>query len=186
VKIEGSYALQAPRDRGFALLVDEDVLRRCIPGCRRLVRESDETFAATLEVGIGSVQGTYEGTVKLSEMVPPERLELIVEGKGNLGFVRGKGTLRLEETKQEAGRTLTTIFYRGDLQIGGAIAGVGQRMFQSAAKMTAGQFFAAIEAEAKAAESSVATPVKHGFLRNFFRWLRSMLRNIFRRPARNA
>ncbi len=184
MNIEGTYAIQAPRDRVFALLEDEQVLRRCVPGCRRLVREGNDRFAATLDIGLGSVQGTYEGTVTLSGKVPPERLEMTVDGKGNLGFVRGRGTLTLEAAAEQ-GSSFTRIVYRGDLQIGGPVAGVGQRMFQGAAKMTAGQFFAAIEAEAKAAEGEAPTPVKHGLVRNFFRWLRSILRNLFR-PARSA
>ncbi len=47
MKIEGNYTIHASRDRVFALLVSEDVLRRCVPGCRRLVREGDDRFAAT-------------------------------------------------------------------------------------------------------------------------------------------
>lgn len=184
MKIDGAYTAQGTRERVFALLVDEEVIRRCIPGCRRLVREGEDRFAATLDVGLGSVQGTYEGTVSFSQKVPPERLEMIVDGKGKLGFVRGKASLQLAPAQNPPQSTLIT--YQGDVQIGGTIPGVGQRMIQGAAKMMAGQFFAAIEAEAKAAESESAVAVKHGRLRNFFRWLRSIFRDIFRPPARTA
>jgi carbon monoxide dehydrogenase subunit G len=185
VKIEGTYAIPAKRETIFALLVDENVLRRCVPGVQRLVRESENRFAATLDVGLGAVQGTYEGTVTLSERVPPERLEITVDGKGKLGFVQGKGLLRLE-TVMEAGSPLTRITYQGDVQVGGSVAAVGQRMIQAAAKMMIGQFFAAIEGEAKAAQSEKRAPVKHGPVRNFLRWLRSIIRDLFRRQARSA
>jgi carbon monoxide dehydrogenase subunit G len=183
VKIEGTYTTQGTRERVFALLVDEEVVCRCIPGCRRLVREGGDRFSATLDVSLGSVQGTYEGTVSFSRKLPPELLEMAIDGKGKLGFVRGTASLQL--AAPDSAPQTTLISYKGDLQIGGTIAGVGQRMLQGAAKMMAGQFFAAIEAEAKAAETESAT-VKHGPLRNFFRWLRSILRGLFRRPARTA
>ncbi len=184
MKIEGKYTTQGTRERVFALLLDEDMLRRCVPGCRRLVREGDDRFAVTLDVGLGSVQGTYEGTVSFRQKVPPERLEMIIDGKGKLGFVRGTASLQLGPGDNAIQSTLIT--YQAEVQIGGTIAGVGQRMIQGAAKMMAGQFFAAIEAEAKAAATESAVAVKHGRLRNLLRWLRSILRNLFRRPARTA
>jgi len=54
---------------------------------------------------------------------------------------------------------------------------VGQRMVQSTAKMMAGQFFAAIVAEAiailKAEEGGQYTPPKQGFIRNAVRQIRN-------------
>ncbi len=183
MKIEGTYASQGPRDRIFALLVDEEVLRRCIPGCRRLIRDGEDRFSVALDVGLGSVEGVYEGTVSLSQRAPPERLEMVVEGKGKLGFVRGKASLQLTPTAHN-GLQSTLIAYQGEVQIGGTIASVGQRMLQGAAKLMAGQFFAALEAEVRAAESASASPVQHGRWRNLVRWLRSVIRTIFRRPPR--
>jgi uncharacterized protein len=183
VRIEGKYTVDAPPDRVFPLLVDEAVLRRCIPGCRRLVRESEDRFGVSLDVGLGAVQGTYEGTVTLSQKVPPERLEMIVEGQGKLGFVRGKAWLQLAPAHNGSESTLIT--YQADVQVGGTIAGVGQRMIQGTAKMMAGQFLAAFEAEAKAAQSAQPISVKHGRVRNFLRWLRSIIRDLLQRRAPN-
>jgi len=108
-----------------------------------------------------------------------------VDGQGKLGFVRGKGFLRLE-AEESSGAPSTRLVYQGEVQIGGTLAGVGQRMIQAASKVMVGQFFAAIEAEAKAAQSTSAMPVRHGPLRNLLRWLRSILRGLFHRPARSA
>ena len=185
MKIEGTQTIQADRPRIFALLVDQDVLRRCIPGAQRLTRQADDRFALTLDVGFGSVRGTYEGKVSLTERSPPERIQIEVDGQGKLGFVRGRGLLRLEAL--EAGRApWTRLVYQGEVQIGGTLAGVGQRMIQAASKVMLGQFFAGIEAEAKAAQRASAMPVKYGPLRNLLRWLKSILRGLFQRPASGA
>lgn len=150
MKLAGSYTLPGPRARIFAMLIDEGVLARCVPGVKRLVRERENYYTVTLDVGLGPVQGTYEGSVTLSELVPPERVVMLVEGKGKLGFVRGKGSLVLG-ANAEGGEESTRVDYDGDVQIGGSLASVGQRMIQSASKMMAGQFFAALGAEAAAA-----------------------------------
>ncbi len=90
------------------------------------------------------VKGTFKGNVKLEEMRPPEHYRLVVDGKGAPGFVKGTGDFDLEE---KDGATL--IRYAGEMQVGGTIAGIGQRMIQGAAKMMAARFFVALEAEAK-------------------------------------
>jgi len=185
VKIEGTYASHGPRDRIFALLVDEEVLRRCVPGCRSLTKQGEDRFSVALDVGLGSVAGSYEGTVSLSQKAPPERLEIAVDGKGKLGFVRGKASLQLTPAPHD-GLQSTLIAYHGEVQIGGTIASVGQRVLQGTAKMMAGQFFAAVEAEAVAAESASAAPVQHGRWRDFLRWLHSLLRSVFRRRTPTA
>jgi uncharacterized protein len=96
-----------------------------------------------MKAGVGMVKGTFKGNVKLAEMRPPEHYRLEVDGKGGPGFVKGTGDFDLEE---QDGATL--IRYAGEMQVGGTIAGIGQRMIQGAARMMASRFFTALEAEA--------------------------------------
>src|SRR4029077_3131803 len=126
------------------LLTDPEVLRRCIPGCESLEKTDEDTYAATMKAGVGMVKGTFKGNVKLAEMRPPEHYRLEVDGKGGPGFVKGTGDFDLEE-KDDA----TLIKYAGEMQVGGTIAAIGQRMIQGAAKMMAARFFTALEAEAQ-------------------------------------
>jgi carbon monoxide dehydrogenase subunit G len=146
MKIESTQELHAPRDRVYSALTDPEVLRRCIPGCESLEKTAEDAYAATLKAGIGSIKGTFKGEVRLEDMRPPEHYRIVVEGKGAIGFAKGSADFDLEE-KDGA----TVITYSGELQIGGTIAGVGQRMIQGAAKMMASRFFVALEAEVKAA-----------------------------------
>lgn len=146
MRIEGTHELNAPRDRVYAALVDPEVLRRCIPGCESLEKTDENTYATTLKAGVGPIKGIFKGVVRLEDMRPPEHYRIVVEGKGGPGFAKGSGDFDLQEL---AGKTV--IKYVGDLQVGGTIAGIGQRMIQGAAKMMAAQFFTRLEAEAKKA-----------------------------------
>ena len=85
-------------------------------------------------------------------MHPPEHYRIVVEGKGAVGFAKGSADFDLE-----AQDGIALIKYSGELQIGGTLAGVGQRMIVAAAKMMASRFFAALEAEVNA-DSNTATP----------------------------
>lgn len=144
MKIEGTHQIEAPRKRVFAALTDPAVLQRCIPGCEQMENSGDNRYNAKLTAGVGPVKGVFTATVSLSELVPPEHYKLIVEGKGQPGFVNGTGDLNLKD----AGNS-TEIQYTGEVNVGGLIASVGQRMIQSTANLLAGRFFKALESEVK-------------------------------------
>ncbi len=150
MKIESTQKLHALRERVYSALTDPKILQRCIPGCESLEKTADDTYAAILKAGVGSIKGTFKGEVRLEDMRPPDHYRIVVEGKGALGFAKGSADFDLEE--QEGA---TTIKYSGELQIGGTIAGVGQRMIEAAAKMMAAKFFAALEAEVTVAADAM-------------------------------
>ena len=171
MKIDGSHEIDAKRERVFRAMTDPEVLRRCIPGCEALERTGEDAYAATLRAGVGSIKGVFKGSVKLEDIRPPEHYRMVVEGKGQPGFLKGSGELDLADRD---GATVVT--YSGDVNVGGTLAGVGQRMIQGSAKMMAGQFFTAIEAEAKVEEGE--PPPEHGFFRTTLRWLSGLLRRL--------
>lgn len=142
MKIEGSHKIDAPRERVFAALVNPQVLQKCIPGCEQMEKTGDNQYKAKLTAGVGPVKGVFTATVSLEDIVAPEHYKLVVEGKGQPGFVKGTGELNL---KDEGGAT--EIQYTGDVNVGGLIASVGQRMIQSTANLLAGRFFKSLEAE---------------------------------------
>lgn len=172
MKIEGTHELHAPRERVYKLLTDPDVLKRCIPGCERLEQTAENTFSTTMKAGVGSIKGIFNGTVRLEDLRMPDHFRLVVDGKGTPGFLKGTGDLDLED-----GSESTIVRYSGDVQLGGTIASVGQRMIQASARMMATQFFTALDAEAKTAEGE--PPPQHGFFRTALRWFSGWLRRLF-------
>jgi carbon monoxide dehydrogenase subunit G len=181
VKIEGTHTLKARREVIWRLLTDPQVVARCLPGCQQLDPQGENTYRATLQVGIASIRGTYTGTFELKDLAPPTRYGIAFEGRGTQGFAKGTGAIILEERDAE-----TIVHYSGDVQVGGPIASVGQRMLQGTARMLAGQFFTALEAELEALQKAEATgtpvaPPRHGILRTFLRYMWNWIRGLFRR-----
>lgn len=166
--------MRAPRDRVFKALTDPAVLQRCIPGCERLEQTAENSYSVTLRAGVGSIKGVFTGNVRLEDVQPPVHFRMAIDGKGQPGFLKGTGELDLEERDG-----VTVVSYKGDVQVGGTIAGVGQRMIQGAAKMMASQFFTAVEAEAQTAADE--PPPKHGFFRTALRWLSGWLHRTFKK-----
>jgi carbon monoxide dehydrogenase subunit G len=177
MKLSGEQILPAPRQQVWDLFNDPQRLSRLIPGCENLEQLAPDEFAGTVNVGIASVKGVYAGKLKLDEIRAPEHYKMIVDGKGKQGFMRGSGILDL--APKDGDRNQTVVKYTGDIQIGGPLVQVGQRVIDSAAKMLMGQFFAAAEAELKA--QAVGTVARQGFFINFWRYLIRLVRPRFTR-----
>ena len=173
MKVEGTHELHASAERVYKALIDPAVLQRCIPGCERLDKTGENAYSTTLRAGVGSIKGVFTGNVRLEDMRPPYHFRMVVEGKGQPGFLKGAGDLDLENRNGGTG-----VSYKGEVQVGGTIASVGQRMLQGAVKMMAAQFFTAIEAEART--EAHEPPPTHGFFRTALRWLSGWFRRTLR------
>jgi carbon monoxide dehydrogenase subunit G len=140
LNIEGSYTLNAPRERVWEVLLDPKIIAQCMPGCESMNEVAPDQFEAVMKVGVASVKGTYKGKVALKDKKPPAHYVLSGEGQGGPGFMRGDLAIDLED---QDGKTL--LKYRADPQVGGLIAAIGQRMLNGVAKMMVEQFFKKVE-----------------------------------------
>ncbi len=86
------------------------------------------------------MQGKFEGKVELSAIKPLAGYHMKVNGQGAPGFVTGEGNLHLEPNGDG-----TLLRYEGEIQIGGRIAGVGQRLLDSTAKSLIRQGLTALD-----------------------------------------
>jgi carbon monoxide dehydrogenase subunit G len=136
MKLEGAHDIPAPRAKVWDAFLDPERLRQAIPGCEKLEAVGVDEFKATMKIGVAAVKGTFEGKVRLLDKKPPESYKLAVDGSGGPGFVRGETVISLTEI--DGG---TRVSYSADVQVGGLIAGVGQRMLGGVSKMMADQFF---------------------------------------------
>ena len=143
MKIFGTHTLNMPRQRVYDLLHDPDVLARCMPGCESLDSIGENEYAMRMKMALASISGLFEGKVRTSEPNPPDSFRLLVEGSGRIGFMKGDGLLKLAETEGS-----TTVTYEGDVQVGGTIAAVGQRLIDTTAKMMIKRFFDRLASEA--------------------------------------
>jgi carbon monoxide dehydrogenase subunit G len=71
------------------------------------------------------------------DLEPPNRYRMLVEGKGGPGFVKGEAAMSLSAVSPAS----TRVSYDADVQVGGLIASVGQRMLGGVSKMMLDQFF---------------------------------------------
>jgi carbon monoxide dehydrogenase subunit G len=142
MKIEGEYTFNAPRDKVWELLQSPEALSHALPGVEEFGQVGPDEYEATVKVGVPAVRGTYHGRVKMVDLEPPKGYTLIASGQGGSGTIQA--TARITLTAEDS---RTSVRYDADAQVGGVIAGVGQRMLGGVANLLAKQFFKAMEAQ---------------------------------------
>ena len=141
----GQHTFPCSRETLWPLLLDPAVIAMTMPGTRSMVREAPARYVGTLRVGLGAfVSAEFDLTVTLTDVREPERYTMHLDGRGRLGYTRGEVHVRLAA---EAGRTVMD--YEGELQVGGSIAVVGQRLLDTVARRLTKQGLEAMEREVK-------------------------------------
>jgi len=141
LKISGSYSVPASRERTYQLLQDPAVLAKCMPGTDHLDKIAEDEYEMKMKMAIASIGGLFTGKVRLADQNPPESFRLIVEGTGKIGFLKGEGRLNLTHPADPSQGESTDVAYEGDVQVGGTIASVGQRLLDTTSKMIIKKFF---------------------------------------------
>jgi len=158
MKIEGEHIFKGPRKVVYEMINDPNVLATAVPGMQKLTKTDETHYEGTINLRVGPVSGTFAGVLSITDEVPPESCTLTVDGKGAPGYVRGVGKVHF--TEQPDGSTLLT--YTGDMNIGGTLASVGQRMIDSVSKSMIKTAFETLDKtlEAKMAEIETGEKVE--------------------------
>jgi carbon monoxide dehydrogenase subunit G len=143
--IGGEEIFEVPIEALWSALNDPAVLKKCIPGCKDMIPDGEDRFRLLLNLKVASVGGSFEGEISLSDKMPPAQCKVAVSGSGTLGHGSGLATFSL--APQTGG---TSMHYSGEGEIGGLVAGVGQRILKGVSKYLIGQFFTAVRREVAA------------------------------------
>ena len=145
MKISGSHVLPVPQAQAYELLQNPEVLSKCIPGAERLNKTGDGEYEMAMNVGMASISGKFAGKVRIADPNPPQSFRMIVEGTGKIGFVKGEGLIGLTSHDES-----TEVHFDGEVNVGGTIAAVGQRLIDTTSKMIIKKFFDKLAEQAKA------------------------------------
>jgi hypothetical protein len=137
MRIEGQFVFDGISPEAvWNFLTDANRIAECLPGCERLTQTGKDTYEMQMKIGLGAISGAFVGGIRLHDMQPPSDYQMTVNGSGAPGFVNGEGKIQM--TSNGNG---TALHYSGDVNAGGPIASLGQRMIGGAARMVIDQFF---------------------------------------------
>lgn len=130
--------IAAPRTTVWEALNDEEILRRCIPGCENIERLGENELKAKVVLKVGPIKATFLSNVRLEDLNPPFSCRLVGEGSGGMaGQARGSASVRLID--DENGGTI--LDYSAHADISGKLAQLGARLIDATARKLAAEFF---------------------------------------------
>lgn len=129
LQLTGTYPIAAPAAAVWEILHDPLRLQQAMPDCERLVYLGGNQYWGVLAIHAGLVQSRYEGRVVLSDVQPGVGYHLRAEGHGADGRLAGNGRIWLESDE-----ATTLVHYEGVIEVEGAVADVGARYLETAAR----------------------------------------------------
>lgn len=139
-----SFVVPATPDRVFALFLDADTMRRCIPGCTELSRTDDTHFRGQLVNKVAHVQFNAAFSAEILEIDDGKRLRALLKGEDR----RIASSLQVEavlavEPKDDAGSTVT---YEMEMALWGKIGRLGESIVRRRTAEVEQQFVRAFSA----------------------------------------
>jgi carbon monoxide dehydrogenase subunit G len=156
MKVTGEHEFRASREQVWKALLDPDALAATLPGARRLDPTGADRYAISIDVGVGSVKGTYDGTFALTDKVEREACTVRATASGRPGSVTTEARMRLD------GDQRARMTYEADATVTGPLAGVGQRLMGAAARRTTEQFLSALDDYIEAPPAAAAAAPEPG------------------------
>ncbi len=137
MKVEGEHIFKGTQKQVWELFRDTDVMAAALPGAEKMEAVGENVYEAVMNVRVGPVAGKFSGNLVISNENFPETYTMTVDGRGKPGFLKGVGDVILSD--QGDGSTLMK--YTGEVQVGGKLAGVGQRLIDTVSKSIINQAF---------------------------------------------
>ena len=141
MKVEGEHTFNGTRQQVWELFRDTEVMSAALPGTEKMELVAENQYEAVMNVRVGPVAGVFSGDLVISNESFPESYTMTVEGKGKPGFMKGMGDVILIEQDEKT----TIMKYTGEVQIGGKLAGVGQRLIDTVSKSIISQAFETLD-----------------------------------------
>ena len=140
LNFDGTYQIKAPREKVWDFVIDPNKIGKCLPDLKNLEVGADNKFTAIARVGIGFMKGDFKFQLAIVEQTPPSHARLKGTGTGVGGSVNMDTSIDLAEA--DGG---TKLAYKADVQIGGTLASVGQRVIGGTAEKTIADVFSCVK-----------------------------------------
>jgi carbon monoxide dehydrogenase subunit G len=137
MQIKDSFTIAAPQEKVWEIMFDIPRLSQCVPGIESVEVVDDKTYRGKLVIKVGPIKSQFSGTVTLTDVVEPHKIEGTVEGddKASMSSVKAgfTGTLTPVNTGTEAAFVI-------DVNLRGRLAQFGGPVISATAKKITAEF----------------------------------------------
>ncbi|HWV88334.1 MAG TPA: SRPBCC family protein [Capillimicrobium sp.] len=145
MRLENAFAVEAPPERTWAVLLDVPRVARALPGAAIEPRGRDGAWRGTMTLKLGPVTTEYAGTARLQDADDDERVASFrVQGREVRGQGTASATITSRLTPEGAGTRVAVVT---ELQVTGRQAQFGRSLMEDVAGALLGAFAAGLERE---------------------------------------
>ena len=143
MKFAGTVAIDAPRDKVWAFVIDPNQVGQCGPGVESIEVIDERHFKATAKVGMGFISARFVVNMEMAEQEPPDRAVIKAHGQAPGSAVDATAEMTLSDGADGG----TTMDWSADVTISGSLASLGARLIEGTANKMIGQTFDCIRAK---------------------------------------
>ena len=139
MEFQGNVEFAAPREVVWKIIRDPATVAKAMPDFRDLVVTSPTSFTGSAKVGVSVIRGNFRFQFQIEEENPGSFLRLSARGRGIGSSVDIQTRVTLADGGSPA---VTRMEWKAEAQVGGALAGISQRLLDQAADRTVRDIFA--------------------------------------------
>jgi carbon monoxide dehydrogenase subunit G len=143
MQFEGTFEVDAPRDRVWAFIIDPQQVGQCGPGVESIEVIDDRRFKATAKVGIGFISARFVVDLEFVDVDEPNQATIKAHGQAPGSAVDGTAQIRLSDGASGG----TRMDWSATVNISGTLASVGARLIDGTANKMIGQTFDCMKAK---------------------------------------
>jgi uncharacterized protein len=139
IRIDETFALQAPIDRVFQFVIDPRQVVQCLPGAELTGETGERTYTGRIKLKVGPVVAAYSGQMRMVTVdAGAYRVQLVGEGKESGGAGSAKMTMTTSMRALSPGAT--EVHVEAELDVAGKIVTFGRGMIENVNKQLFRQF----------------------------------------------
>ncbi len=143
MQFDGTFEVDAPRDRVWAFIIDPQQVGQCGPGVESIEVIDDRRFKATAKVGIGFISARFVVDLEFVDVDEPNQATIKAHGQAPGSAVDGTAQIRLSDGESGG----TRMDWSATVNISGTLASVGARLIDGTANKMIGQTFDCMKAK---------------------------------------
>jgi carbon monoxide dehydrogenase subunit G len=138
VIIDGKFALKAPIQKVWDLMLQPGTLASCLPGAEKIEAIDDTHYNCLVKQSVGPISVKLQFAVELTEIVPPKHVKAV--GKGEALGKLGTFTMELVVDLNEMSNGEVEAAYSSSVNIVGKLATFGERIMRAKSKQVVEDF----------------------------------------------
>jgi len=138
---QGEFNVKASKEKVFDILMDPKETSQCMPDLQKLEIKSPDDFVAIVRAGVGFIKGDFTLHFNMVDKNPPTHAKLTARGTGMGSTLDMAAVMELSDTPEGG----TSMKWVADVNIGGKIASLGQRILDGQAEKIIKQLFECLQ-----------------------------------------